>query len=87
MAGIEGEGSTTASKDYNERTKKFVDSGKVDQAARDAAPRNDKEAHDMKEAEQEGRSHSKAKGTPPSKSQDWPFPGRAEAEGKDEGKA
>ena len=31
---VEGEGSYSASKDYNERTKKFVDSGKVDEAAR-----------------------------------------------------
>jgi hypothetical protein len=29
---------------YNEATKKFVDSGKVDQAARDAAPRDAGEA-------------------------------------------
>ena len=38
---VEGEGSYTGSKDYNERTKKFIDSGKVDEAARDDEPRNE----------------------------------------------
>src|SRR4051812_7421867 len=37
-SGVEGEGSYTGSKDYNERTQKFVESGKVDKAAHDAAP-------------------------------------------------
>ena len=31
--GVEGEGSYSGTKDYNARTKKFVDSGKVDKAA------------------------------------------------------
>ena len=35
---IEGEGSYTGTKDYNERTKQFIDSGKVQQAANDAIP-------------------------------------------------
>ena len=36
---VEGEGSYSATKDYNQRTKKFIDSGKVEQAARDAEGR------------------------------------------------
>ena len=36
---VEGEGSYTGTKDYNKRTKKFVNSGKVEEAANDAAPK------------------------------------------------
>jgi len=41
--GVEGEGSYSGSKDYNERTKKFVQSGKVDKAAHDAEPKSEQE--------------------------------------------
>lgn len=57
--GVEGEGSYTGTKDYNERTKKFVDSGKVDEAARKAEPRNEQEAHEMQKAERLGKEHAK----------------------------
>lgn len=57
--GVEGEGSYKGSKDYNERTKKFVDSGKVEQAARDAEPRSTEEAHQMEKAERIGKKHAK----------------------------
>jgi len=60
---VEGEGSYTASKDYNERTKKFVDSGKVEEAARKAEPQNEQEKHEMQKAERIGR--QKAKGEDP----------------------
>ena len=50
-----GEGNYAASRDYNQRTKDFVESGKVDEAARKAAPNNEKEAREMSEAEREGR--------------------------------
>ena len=56
---IEGEGSYTGSKDYNERTKKFVDSGKVDQAANEAQPRSEQEAHEMQKAERLGKQRAK----------------------------
>ena len=56
---VEGEGSYSASKEYNERTKKFVDSGKVEQAARDAAPKSEEEAHAMQKAERIGKQHAK----------------------------
>jgi hypothetical protein len=56
---VEGEGSYTASKDYNERTKKFVDSGKVEQAAQDAKPKSEQEAHEMQKAERIGKQHAK----------------------------
>ena len=55
----EGEGSRTAAKQYNEATRKFVESGKVDKAAKDAeqAIEGD-EAEELKRAEDEGRSHA-----------------------------
>lgn len=60
---VEGEGSYTGSKDYNERTKKFVDSGKVDDAARNAEPKNEEEKQAMQKAERVGK--DKAKGEDP----------------------
>jgi hypothetical protein len=57
--GVEGEGSYKGGKDYNERTKKFVDSGKVDDAAREAAPRNEEERQAMQKAERIGKQHAK----------------------------
>jgi len=56
---VEGEGSYTGSKDYNQRTKKFVESGKVDQAARDAEPKSEEEKHAMQKAERIGRQRAK----------------------------
>ena len=56
---VEGEGSYTCSKDYNERTKKFVDSGKVEDAARNAEPRNEEEKQSMQKAERIGKQHAK----------------------------
>ena len=60
---VEGEGSYSGSKDYNERTKKFVDSGKVDDAARKSEPRNEEEKQAMQKAERIGK--EKAKGEDP----------------------
>lgn len=56
---VEGEGSYSGSKDYNERTKKFVESGKVEQAAKDAKPKSEQEAHEMQKAERIGKQHAK----------------------------
>ncbi len=56
---VEGEGSYTGTKDYNKRTKKFVDSGKVQEAANDAAPKSEQEAREMREAERIGKQHVK----------------------------
>jgi len=57
-----GEGNYKATKDYNDATKQFIDSGKVDDAARKAKPRNAEESRQMSQAEQEGKSHSKGEG-------------------------
>jgi hypothetical protein len=56
---VEGEGSYTGTKDYNQRTKKFVESGKVDKAARDAEPKSEDEKHAMQKAERIGRQRAK----------------------------
>ena len=57
--GVEGEGSYSGTKDYNERTKKFVQSGKVEQAARDAEPKSEEEKQAMQKAERIGKQHAK----------------------------
>ena len=49
---VYGEGNYEATRQYNQATKTFIASGKVEQAARDAAPRNTQEAAEMKQAEQ-----------------------------------
>lgn len=56
----EGEGNRTAAKQYNEAQRKFVESGKVDKAAKDAehALETD-EAQELKRAEEEGRAHAR----------------------------
>ena len=56
---VEGEGSYTGTKDYNQRTRKFVESGKVDEAARDAEPQSEEERKAMQEAERTGRQRAK----------------------------
>ena len=54
-----GEGNYKATQDYNDATKKFIDSGKVDDAAQKAKPKSAEEARQMTQAEQEGKSHAK----------------------------
>lgn len=56
---VEGEGSYSGTRDYNERTRKFVESGKVEEAARNAAPGSEEEKHAMQKAERQGREHAK----------------------------
>ena len=56
---VEGEGSYSGAKDYNERTKKFIDAGRVEQAAEEAKPKSEQEAHEMQKAERLGKQHAK----------------------------
>ena len=56
---VHGEGNYAASRDYNERTKRFVESGQVDDAARAAEPGSEAEALEMAAAEAEGKRHAK----------------------------
>ena len=53
---IEGEGSYSGTKDYNDRTEKFIKDGKVDKAAKDAVKAMDSpEAAQLKQAEETGK--------------------------------
>ena len=56
---VEGEGSYSGTKDYNKRTEKFVESGKVDEAARKASPQSEEEAHQMHKAERIGKQRAR----------------------------
>ncbi|GAA4357863.1 hypothetical protein GCM10023165_52250 [Variovorax defluvii] len=56
---IQGEGNYEATRRYDKATTDFVQSGKVDQAARDARPQSEAEADEMRRAEQEGKAHAK----------------------------
>ena len=56
---IQGEGNYDATRRYDKAATDFAKSGKVDEAARAAQPRDPKEAEQLRRAEQAGRSHSK----------------------------
>ena len=49
---MQGEGNYTAAKEYDDATQAFIKSGKVKDAAKNAAPRNAAEAREMLEAEE-----------------------------------
>lgn len=56
---VQGEGDYDAARRYDQDVEAFAKSGKVDKAARDAAPKTEAEAEAMKNAEEEGKSHAK----------------------------
>lgn len=58
---VQGEGDYASAKKYNQRTREFVQSGKAEDAAGRATPRNAEEEAEMRRAEEEGRSHAKGK--------------------------
>jgi hypothetical protein len=57
-----GEGNYKATRDYNERTKDYVESADVEKDARKAKPRNEREAREMQQAEEQGKEHAKIEG-------------------------
>jgi hypothetical protein len=59
---VHGEGNYQATRDYNQRTKDYLESADVEQDAREAAPRSESEAREMKEAESKGKRHAKTPG-------------------------
>ena len=75
---IEGEGSYSGTKDYNERTRRFMKEGKVDEAARRAEPKSEAERQAMQKAERVGKQRAKGEDPAlddPSKIEDDPnFP-------------
>ena len=56
---VEGEGSYTATRDYQKNIKDYLDKADVEADARAAKPRSDSEARDLEEAEKEAKSHSR----------------------------
>ena len=57
-----GEGSYEGTRDYQKRMDDYLETADVAADAKAARPVDDAEAAQLKEAEQEGLSHSKAKG-------------------------
>lgn len=70
---IQGEGDYDSARKYDEQAHAFAASGKVEPAAKAAAPRNAQEKDEMRKAEAEGRAHAKAK---PHAGQDEASPAR-----------
>ena len=56
---MQGEGNYVAGRHYNDATKRFVDEGKVEQAAAAARPESPQEERQLERAEEEGKSHAK----------------------------
>lgn len=56
---VQGEGDYDSAKKYDEQAHAFAESGKVEQAAKAASPRNEREKEEMRKAEDEGRSRAK----------------------------
>lgn len=56
---VQGEGDYEAGRRFDQAQQTFVGSGKADQQAGKARPRDASEAAGMEQAEQEGKSHSK----------------------------
>ena len=63
--GVQGEGNYDAAREFDEAERKFVASGKVDAAARAAAPKTEAERQEMLAAEQEGKRRAKGTVAPP----------------------
>lgn len=56
---IYSEGNYAASREYNEATRRFVQAGRVEDAAEAAAPADAREAADLERAEEIGKRHAK----------------------------
>ena len=81
---VHGEGNYAASRQYDDATKRYVEAGRVEDAARAAAPRSEAEARDMAAAEAAGKRRAKGEDpalerrAPPGRSPDAPRPGHEE---------
>ena len=56
---VQGEGDYEAARRYDKAAHDFAESGKVEDAARQARPTSPEEADELRRAEREGKSHSK----------------------------
>jgi len=59
---VHGEGSYEGTRDYNQRTKEYMQSADVESDARKAAPQDEREAREMQQAEEQGKQHAKTRG-------------------------
>ncbi len=59
---VQGEGDYDAARRYDKAAETFAKSGRVEQAAHDAASQSPEQAEDMRKAEETGKSHSKGEG-------------------------
>ncbi|HEX4236300.1 MAG TPA: hypothetical protein VH041_18580 [Caldimonas sp.] len=59
---VQGEGDYDAGRRFDKASRDFAKSGRVEPAARAAAPKTANEGQDLERAEQEGKSHSKGEG-------------------------
>ncbi|MBI2769503.1 MAG: hypothetical protein HYX47_07765 [Burkholderiales bacterium] len=57
-----GEGSYEATRDYQKNIKDYLKDADVEADAKAAKPKSAEEARDIEQAEEEGKSHSRAKG-------------------------
>ena len=56
---LQGEGDSESARRYDADVKQFVESGKVEQAARQAAPKDAREQQEMQRAEEVGKAKAK----------------------------
>jgi len=56
---IQGEGDYRSAREYREDVQQFLQHADVEKAARDAAPRDRREARELERAEAQGRSHAR----------------------------
>jgi hypothetical protein len=56
---VEGEGSYSATRNYQKDIKEYLDKADVEKDAEAAKPRSESEARELEEAEREGKSHSR----------------------------
>lgn len=54
---VQGEGNYDATRNYRRRTKAFIESGRVEEAAENAASAPAEEQQELERAEEAGRSH------------------------------
>lgn len=59
-AQMQGEGNYEAARRHRESAERFVDSGQVERAAREAEPRSVSEDQALRDAEAQGRAHAKS---------------------------
>ena len=57
---LQGEGNYAAARRHREAVEQFIDSGRVEQAAQDAAPQDKDEQREMQQAEEAGRTRARS---------------------------